>query len=124
MIVDFANNCDFKNKFIFGLCLFSGTLYKPIGYIKRNCFFDCLLELLFQLLGCGVLTVGIWMHVNQAPYSVLLPNTSFLSATVLTICTGAILFVVGFCGCLGAILESQCVLIVVCSMLFFFSIMD
>lgn len=52
------------------------------------------------------------MHVNRAPYITLLPDTSFLSATVLTICAGAIIFILGFCGCVGAILESQCMLVV------------
>jgi hypothetical protein len=54
------------------------------------------------------------MHVNRAPYNTLLPDTAFLSATVLTICAGAIIFILGFCGCCGAILESQCMLVVVC----------
>ncbi|WAR02285.1 CD63-like protein [Mya arenaria] len=67
----------------------------------------------FNLLGFGVLTVGIWMHLNQAPYSSLLPNSSFLGATVITICAGALLFIVGFTGCCGAILESQCMLITI-----------
>ncbi|KAL4225632.1 hypothetical protein ACF0H5_016318 [Mactra antiquata] len=68
-------------------------------------------NILIWLLGLGVLTVGIWMHVNRAPYSELLLNSTFFSATVLTIIAGAIIFVVGFCGCCGAILESQCMLI-------------
>ncbi|XP_052802062.1 tetraspanin-4-like [Mya arenaria] len=68
-------------------------------------------NVLIWLLGFGVLTVGIWMHLNQAPYSSLLPNSSFLGATVITICAGALLFIVGFTGCCGAILESQCMLI-------------
>ncbi|XP_060583422.1 tetraspanin-4-like [Ruditapes philippinarum] len=69
-------------------------------------------NILVWLLGLGVLTVGIWMHVNRAPYNTLLPDTAFLSATVLTICAGAIIFILGFCGCCGAILESQCMLVV------------
>ncbi|XP_052241167.1 tetraspanin-4-like isoform X3 [Dreissena polymorpha] len=68
-------------------------------------------NILIWLLGFGVLTVGVWMHLNRAPHSSLLPNTSFLAATVVTICAGALLFIVGFCGCCGAILESQCMLI-------------
>ena len=65
-----------------------------------------------------MLTVGIWMHLNRGPYVTLLPNSSFLSATTLTIAAGAIIFIVGFCGCCSAMMESQCMLVVVsyCSM--------
>ena len=53
------------------------------------------------------------MHLNRGPYVTLLPNSSFLSATTLTIAAGVIIFVVGFCGCVGAMMESQCMLVVV-----------
>ena len=53
------------------------------------------------------------MHLNRGPYVTLLPNSSYLSATTLTIAAGAIIFIVGFCGCVGAMMESQCMLIVV-----------
>lgn len=69
-------------------------------------------NVLVWLLGFGVLTVGIWMHLNRGPYVTLLPNSSFLSATTLTIAAGVIIFVVGFCGCVGAMMESQCMLVV------------
>lgn len=52
------------------------------------------------------------MHLNRGPYVTLLPNSSYLSATTLTIAAGAIIFIVGFCGCVGAMMESQCMLVV------------
>lgn len=71
-----------------------------------------ILNVLIWFLGFGVLTVGIWMHVNRAPYMTLLPNSSFLSATVITICVGAVIFTVGFCGCCATIMEYQCMHVV------------
>ena len=58
------------------------------------------------------------MHLNRGPYVTLLPNSSYLSATTLTIAAGAIIFIVGFCGCIGAMMESQCMLVVVRSVVF------
>ena len=79
---------------------------------------------IFQLLGFGVLTVGIWTHLNRGPYGTLLPNSSFLSATTLTIAAGAIIFIVGFCGCCSAMMESQCMLVVVSKKIISFVLMD
>ncbi|KAK6191553.1 hypothetical protein SNE40_003212 [Patella caerulea] len=62
-------------------------------------------------LGCGVLSLGVWLHVNRGPYMSLVPAYSFLSASSLCITAGCIILIVGFLGCCGAFLENQCMLI-------------
>ncbi|KAL5007857.1 hypothetical protein ScPMuIL_016663 [Solemya velum] len=68
-------------------------------------------NVLVWLLGCGVLSVGIWMRINRGEYMDLLPSVGFLSATTLCIVSGAVILVVGFCGFCGALMENKCLLI-------------
>ncbi|XP_069133069.1 tetraspanin-4-like [Argopecten irradians] len=82
-----------------------GSMFNAVKYI----FF--FFNVLIWLLGCGVLALGIWMQVNKGPYVAILPSHSFLSATALCITVGAIILIVGFCGCCGALVESQCMLV-------------
>ena len=67
----------------------------------------------FQLLGCAILGIGIWLHIAKGSYADLAPSFKFLSATSLCIAAGAIVLVVGFFGCCGAIMENQCMLLTV-----------
>ncbi|KAK3587369.1 hypothetical protein CHS0354_028738 [Potamilus streckersoni] len=69
-------------------------------------------NIIVWLLGFGVLTVGIWMQVNRGSYVTLMPYSSILSASALCITASAIIFIIGFCGCCGAMVESQCMLVV------------
>ncbi|CAH1786401.1 unnamed protein product [Owenia fusiformis] len=68
-------------------------------------------NVLFWLLGCGVLGTGIWLHMAKGTYASIAPNFSFLSATALCIAAGVIVLVIGFFGCCGAIMENQCMLL-------------
>jgi len=53
------------------------------------------------------------MQVNKGPYMAVLPSHSFFSATAICIAAGAIILVVGFCGCCGSLIENKTMLIVV-----------
>lgn len=63
------------------------------------------------LLGCGVLSLGLWLQMNRSPHIAILPTHTFLSASALCITAGAIILLVGFLGCCGTFYENQCMLI-------------
>ena len=64
-------------------------------------------------MGCAVLGIGIWLQVSKGSYASIIPNVSFLGASVLCIVAGVLILIIGFFGCCGAIMESQCMLITV-----------
>ena len=66
-----------------------------------------------QLLGCAVLGIGIWLQVSKGSYASVVPNVSFLGASVLCIIAGVLILIIGFFGCCGAIMENQCMLLTV-----------
>ena len=66
-------------------------------------------------MGCAVLGIGIWLQVSKGSYASIIPNVSFLGASVLCIVAGVMILIIGFFGCCGAIMESQCMLITVCA---------
>lgn len=68
---------------------------------------------ILQLLGCTILGIGIWLHIAKGNYAPLMPNFSYLSASALCMSAGAVMLLVGFFGCCGAIMEHQCLLITV-----------
>ncbi|KAL8609073.1 hypothetical protein ACOMHN_033666 [Nucella lapillus] len=68
-------------------------------------------NIMIWLLGCGVLSLGVWLQANRGPHTTLLPAYSYLSASVLCIIAGAVILFVGFMGCCGAFYENQCMLV-------------
>jgi len=72
-----------------------------------------LIDFLFQLCGCGILGVGIWLRLSYAGYAQLLPRYSMISADSLCIAVGVIVFIVAFFGCCGSWFQSRCMLITV-----------
>ncbi|XP_015274027.1 PREDICTED: tetraspanin-4-like [Gekko japonicus] len=68
-------------------------------------------NLIFWLGGCGVLGVGVWLAVTQGRFATLSFSFPSLSAAGLFMATGAIIMVVGFLGCLGAVTEHRCLLL-------------
>lgn len=68
-------------------------------------------NVIFWLLGCAILGIGIWLHIAKGNYASIAPSFNFLTATALCIAAGAIVLVVGFFGCCGAIMENQCMLL-------------
>lgn len=67
----------------------------------------------FQLCGCGILGVGIWLRLSYAGYAQLLPKYSMISADSVCISVGVIIFIVAFFGCCGSWFQSRCMLITV-----------
>ena len=99
-----SRNCPIKNELSIKMIRF-----KMIRVAKLLSSVICLL----QLLGCGILGVGIWLHIAKGSYASVTPSVNFLSVTALCIAAGLIVLVVGFFGCGGAIMENQCMLLTV-----------
>ncbi|XP_012689971.1 CD9 antigen [Clupea harengus] len=68
---------------------------------------------IFWLMGSLVLAVGLWLRLDPEVVSLLsdegAPDTFFIGVYIL-IAAGALVMLVGFFGCCGAVRESQCLL--------------
>lgn len=69
----------------------------------------------FWVCGCIILGFSIWMRVTSAQQGI---DSSMLGGVNLLIAVGAIIMVLGFLGCCGAVKESRCML-----MLFFIALL-
>lgn len=84
----------------------------------RTHFCDCFW---LQLAGAAVLGVGIWVKVDSGSILNFLQNVEqapselgqLLNVGYLLIAVGAVLLILGFLGCCGAIRESKCMLLLV-----------
>nr|ACJ65496.1 CD9 antigen [Cyprinus carpio] len=68
---------------------------------------------IFWLAGTGVLAVGLWLRFDERTKEFFTgedASTVFLTGVYILIVAGAIMMVVGFLGCCGAIRESTCML--------------
>lgn len=68
---------------------------------------------LFWLAGTGVLAIGLWLRFDKKTenlFQVTNSPTTFLVGVYILIAAGALMMVVGFLGCCGALRESQCML--------------
>lgn len=89
---------------------FDGLITLPPGAF-RDVLLTVLFIFVFQLCGCGLLGVGIWLSVSQGNFATFSPSFPSLSAANLVIAIGTIVMVTGFLGCLGAIKENKCLLL-------------
>jgi len=83
-----------------------GGCYTCIKYLMFT------FNLLFWILGCTLLGVGIWVRVdpNFNEYMQVADSNSLYAGSYLLIAVGAVIMILGFLGCCGAIKESQCML--------------
>nr|XP_031300130.1 CD9 antigen isoform X2 [Camelus dromedarius] len=67
----------------------------------------------FWLAGIAVLAVGLWLRFDSQTKSIFEQennNSSFYTGVYILIGAGALMMLVGFLGCCGAVQESQCML--------------
>ncbi len=67
----------------------------------------------FQLLGCAILGVGIWVRVDPHFKEYVDSSEAFnylYTGAYILIFVGVTIMIIGFLGCCGAIRESQCML--------------
>ena len=67
---------------------------------------------LLQLLGIALLAIGIYVQV-ETTFDRLMLSDAFTNPAIGMIVIGSMLFILGFCGCLGALLEVFFLLVIV-----------
>uniref|UniRef100_UPI00398EC5EA tetraspanin-4-like isoform X2 n=1 Tax=Pristiophorus japonicus TaxID=55135 RepID=UPI00398EC5EA len=68
-------------------------------------------NLIFWLGGCGILGVGVWLVITQGNFVTLSSSFPSLTAANFFIAAGSVIMIVGFLGCLGAVIENRCLLL-------------
>ncbi|XP_006789453.1 CD9 molecule a isoform X2 [Neolamprologus brichardi] len=83
------------------------------GGIKCVKYLMFIFNFFFWLAGTAVLAIGLWLRLDQKTKSLFEePDSSyvFYTGVYILIAAGALIMVVGFLGCCGAIRESPCML--------------
>lgn len=65
---------------------------------------------LFFLLGCAILGLGLWLKIEKGDYA-RISTYNFVTAANIAIAAGAIVLIVAFLGCCGAIKEIKVMLL-------------
>jgi len=69
-----------------------------------------LVNLIFWLAGVGVLALSIWLLFDQAVVLMAKGAQDYATGTYVLMAAGALMTIIGFLGCCGALRESQCLL--------------
>lgn len=68
-------------------------------------------NVLFWLVGAGICAIGLWAWTEKDMFSNIGQITSVtLDPALFFIITGGVMFIIGFCGCIGALRENTCLL--------------
>ncbi len=67
----------------------------------------------FQLCGCTLLGVGIWIAVDRSFMATITGNPLYAVAAYIIIAGGGIIFIISFVGCCGALAENKLMLLIV-----------
>ena len=65
---------------------------------------------MIQLAGVGILVLSIWLLFDQALLFAAKGALNYQTGTYILLITGALMTIIGFLGCCGALRESQCLL--------------
>ncbi|KAK3771259.1 hypothetical protein RRG08_024338 [Elysia crispata] len=93
-------------------CTSRTTFVNPV--LKYTLFF---FNFLFWLAGLSMLAIGIWAHTEKEMFSFEYVKSVFdflTDVSILCIITGCLIFLLGFCGCLGALRENTCLIKTYC----------
>lgn len=85
-----------------------------VSFLKYVLF---IFNFLFYLSGLAVLGVGIWTYFFKSSYVALLPTSTYLLTTYVLSGAGALVLLVGICGCVGVLKENRCCLLSFCFLL-------
>ena len=70
---------------------------------------------IFQILGGLICGIGLWAWTEKDMFSKIGQLTNFpLDPALILIIVGLVVFLIGFTGCVGALRENTCLLLVVC----------
>ncbi|XP_003388341.1 PREDICTED: tetraspanin-14-like [Amphimedon queenslandica] len=75
-------------------------------------FFLFIMNFLVWLLGCALLAAGIFAQVEIGTLNEIGVGSLLSSPSIILICLGGIMFILGFCGCLGALREIFLLLVI------------
>lgn len=79
--------------------------FKTVGGV--TCIFS-------QLVGAGICGIGLWAWTEKDMFSNIGKITTVtLDPALIFIISGGVMFVIGFCGCIGALRENTCLLMFV-----------
>ncbi|XP_076471541.1 CD151 antigen-like isoform X2 [Babylonia areolata] len=81
-------------------------------------------NVIFWLTGLTFLGLGIWALISRHHYITLLGNHTYSATTFLFLSTGVLVTVVGFLGCLGALREIRCCLVLFAFLLLLVFLME
>jgi len=95
-----------------------------------DCGYRCLKYVLFAfnfifwLLGIVVMGFGIYSIVKAGDYKALIEETNITSGANILIASGALVCLIGFFGCCGAIKDSKCMLIIYAILVFLIFVLE